>query len=43
MQNGGTGMIMDTSVSPFVMGYVPIVGGYPMIVAPPPMIPPAAD
>lgn len=44
MQNGGTGMIMDTSVSPFVMGYVPIVGGYPMIVAPPPiqpMIPPA--
>ncbi len=43
MQNGGTGMIMDTSVSPFVMGYVPIVGGFP-IVAPPlqPMIPPAA-
>ena len=42
--NGGTGMIMDTSVSPFVMGYVPIVGGYP-ILAPPlaqPMIPPAA-
>ncbi len=42
--NGGTGMIMDTSVSPFVMGYVPVVGGYPMIVAPPPiqpMIPPA--
>ena len=43
--NGGTGMIMDTSVSPFVMGYVPIVGGYPMVVAPPPiqpMVPQAA-
>ncbi len=45
MQNGGAGMIMDTSVSPFVMGYVPVVGGYPMLVAPSPvqpMVPPAA-
>ena len=42
--NGGTGMIMDTSVSPFVMGYVPIVGGFPLVAPPPvqPMIPPAA-
>ena len=43
--NGGTGMIMDTSVSPFVMGYVPIVGGYPMVAVPAPvqpMIPSAA-
>lgn len=42
--NGGTGMIMDTSVSPFVMGYVPIVGGFPIVAPPPvqPMIPPAA-
>jgi hypothetical protein len=39
LQNGGTGMIMDTSVSPFVMGYVPVVGGYPMIAAPPPVQP----
>lgn len=44
MMNGGTGMIMDTSVSPFVMGYIPVVGGFPMV-APPlvqPMVP-AAD
>lgn len=42
--NGGTGMIMDTSVSPFVLGYVPIVGGFPIVAPPPiqPMIPPAA-
>jgi len=43
MLNGGTGMIMDTSVSPFVMGYIPVVGGFPMV-APPfvqPMTPPA--
>ncbi len=42
--NGGTGMIMDTSVSPFVMGYIPVVGGFPIVVPPPvqPMFPPMA-
>ncbi len=42
--NGGTGMIMDTSVSPFVMGYVPVVGGAPIMAVPlvQPFVPPAA-
>ena len=42
--NGGTGMIMDTSISPFVMGYVPVVGGAPIVALPPmqPFVPPAA-
>lgn len=42
--NGGTGMIMDTSITPFVMGYVPVVGGAPIVALPPvqPFVPPAA-
>ena len=42
--NGGVGMIMDASISPFVMGYIPVVGGFPIVAPPPmqPMLPPVA-
>lgn len=29
MMNGQTAWIADQSISPFVMGYIPVVGGYP--------------
>jgi hypothetical protein len=43
LMNGQTGYISDTSISPFVMGFVPVVGGYPiqpMINSPLVMTPP---
>lgn len=41
LQNGMPGWVSDSSLSPFVMGFVPVVGGWPSVAAPPNM-PPAA-
>lgn len=41
LQNGMPGWVSDSSLSPFVMGFVPIVGGWPTVAAPRRM-PPAA-
>ncbi len=30
LQNGATGYVADRSLSPFVIGYIPVLGGYPM-------------
>jgi len=40
LQNGMPGGIFDTSQSPFVMGYVPVVGGFPTVGALTPVQPP---
>ncbi len=34
LMNGQTGWISDSSQSPFVIGYIPVVGGIPMVPAP---------
>lgn len=39
VQNGVPGYVADASVSPFVMGYVPIVGGFPTLGAFQPAMP----
>jgi hypothetical protein len=46
VMNGQTGYVADASLSPFVMGYVPVVGGfypvgglYPIFPVPPPVCP----
>ncbi len=42
--NGGFGTISDVSVSPFVMGYIPVVGAFPIMPPSPvaPVFPPVA-
>ena len=42
VMNGRTGFVSDTSVSPFVISYIPVVGGFPTVgaVVPMPIQPP---
>lgn len=41
VQNGVPGFVADASISPFVMGYVPVVGGYPAFGPFQPAMPPS--
>jgi hypothetical protein len=41
LPNGGTGFFSDTSQSPFVISYIPVVGGFPTVGALAPVVPPA--
>jgi len=40
LPNGGVGWVSDSSVSPFVMGYIPVVGGFPVFGSVMPPAPP---
>lgn len=40
VQNGVPGYVADVSISPFVMGYIPVVGGFPMLGTFQPAMPP---
>ena len=40
MLNGGMAIVSDTSISPFVISYIPVVGGFPSVGAVMPMMPP---
>jgi len=43
LQNGVPGGVFDSSLSPFVVGHIPVVGGFPVVAPPmqPMMMPPA--
>lgn len=41
LPNGGTGVFSDTSQSPFVISYIPVVGGFPTVGSFTPVVPPA--
>ena len=40
MMNGGRGFVSDSSQSPFVIGYMPVVGGFPVLGSLVPVMPP---
>jgi len=42
LPNGGTGYVSDTSQSPFVISYIPVVGGFPTVGVVQPIMPPMA-